>query len=96
MAAGRPVVLGRDIVSAGLVSDRQNALLVPPSDSASLSEALSRLLDDAELARRLSAAAKETVAATYGSEAVARTFAAFLESVARPEALKGRADVAAA
>lgn len=96
MAAGRPVVLGRDIVSAGLVSDRQNALLVPPSDSASLSDALSRLLDDAELARRLSAAAKETVASTYGSEAVARTFVAFLESVARPEALKGRADVAAA
>jgi glycosyltransferase involved in cell wall biosynthesis len=53
-----------------LVVDGETGLLVPPRDPAALREALERLLGDAELRRRLGAAARESVRRRLGWEAV--------------------------
>jgi len=59
MAAGLPVVASdipgyREVVRAGV-----DGLLVPPGDPAALAEAVGRILTDRDMARRLSAAARE-------------------------------------
>ena len=60
MSYALPVVAAQ---GAGLevVEDGRNGLLVPASDSTALASALVHLLDDAELAARLGAAARETI-----------------------------------
>jgi len=53
----RPVVAGSVGGIPDLVQDGSNGLLVDPSDTAGLADALVRVLDDRELAERLAAAA---------------------------------------
>ena len=61
MAAGVPVV-ATDLPSARLVlRDGENALLVPPDDPAALAAALSKLLDEPTLRKRIAARAKADV-----------------------------------
>lgn len=61
MASGVPVILGRAIGAAELVSDAVNGLLCDPAQPATLTVALRQLAGDPGLARRLGAAARETV-----------------------------------
>lgn len=96
MAAGKPVVVCAGVVSAGLVEDGRNALLVPPDDPPAVAGAVARILEDADLAASLGRHARETIRARFDSAAVARAFASLLEALPPPEALKGRAEVAAA
>jgi glycosyltransferase involved in cell wall biosynthesis len=70
MAHGRPVVAAAVGGLRDLVVDGETGLLVPPRDPAALREALERLLGDAELRRRLGAAARESVRRRLGWEAV--------------------------
>jgi glycosyltransferase involved in cell wall biosynthesis len=56
----RPVVASRVGGIPDLVEDRRNGLLVEPSDTAGLADALVRVLDDRELAERLGAAASSS------------------------------------
>lgn len=67
MACARPVVLSRikGLWAPELLIDGENCLLVPPGDSASLAAAISRLRNDAGLARRLGKAARKTVEAHF-------------------------------
>jgi len=53
LAARRPVVASAIPSLAGMLSDGENALLVPPDDPAALSAAIERLLADPMLAARL-------------------------------------------
>lgn len=70
MALGRPVVAS----AVGAVPDALDhggaGLLVPPEDPGALRAALARLLNDADLARRLAAAAHERVMRIYTPQAL--------------------------
>ena len=59
MAAGLPVVSSRVGGVPELVVDGVTGLLVPPGDPAAMAAALGRLLEDADLRRRLGAAGRE-------------------------------------
>jgi glycosyltransferase involved in cell wall biosynthesis len=76
LAAGKPVVATRVGVAPEVLSDGETALLVPAGEPAPLAEALDRLLDDAELRRRLGAAAGAAARARFSSGEVARALAA--------------------
>lgn len=57
MALGKPVVATRAVGTVDYVRDGENGLLVEPGDAAGLADALARLLQNPDLARRLAAAA---------------------------------------
>lgn len=61
MAAGVPIVASRVDGVPEILEDEVTGLLVPPGDPGRLAEACGRLLDDAALAGRLTAAARETI-----------------------------------
>jgi len=70
MAHGRPVVASAVGGLLDLVVDGETGLLVPPRDPPALRRALERLLGDAELRRRLGAAARERIRARFSWDAV--------------------------
>lgn len=61
MAAARPIVATRVAGIPDVISDGTHGLLVPPADPGALARAVSRLLADNGLARRLGAAARTRV-----------------------------------
>ncbi len=65
MALGKPVVASAAAGNLDLVDSGANGLLVPPLDPAAWAAAIDRLLTDAELARRLGAAARRTARETF-------------------------------
>jgi glycosyltransferase involved in cell wall biosynthesis len=83
MAYGRPVVAGAVGGLLDLVVDGETGLLVPPRDVGALRTALERLLGDAELRRRLGAAARERIKERFAWPAVTNaTIAAYEEALA--------------
>jgi glycosyltransferase involved in cell wall biosynthesis len=76
MAFGLPVVATRIGGNVDLVEDGVNGLLVEPGDPAQLAAALTRLLRDEPLARRLGAAARRTVLGGYTMD---RTVARYVD-----------------
>jgi glycosyltransferase involved in cell wall biosynthesis len=81
MAAGRPIVASDLPSSREVLSDGENALLVPPGDVSALAGALRRVLADDDLARRLASAAWEA-APRYSWDARARALRELFEEVA--------------
>ena len=81
MAAGRPIVASDLPSSREVLSDGENALLVPPGDVSALAGALRRVLADGDLARRLAGAAWEA-APRYSWDARARALRELFEEVA--------------
>ena len=78
MAHGRPVVASAVGGLRDLVVDGETGLLVPPGDVPALRGALGRLLGDAELRRRLGAAARERARELLSRDhAAAETVAAY-------------------
>jgi glycosyltransferase involved in cell wall biosynthesis len=65
MAAGKPVVASSVGGIPSVIADDANGLLVNPGDPAGLVEALSRLLADAAVRRRLGGAARQTIEEGY-------------------------------
>ena len=65
MAAGAPVVATRVGGTPEALVDGDTGLLVPPGDAGALAGAVSRLLDDRELAHRLGGAARRLIAARF-------------------------------
>lgn len=65
MARGRPVVATPVGGTPEVVTDGETGLLVPPRDPEALAEALRRVLDDRDLARRLGEAGRERVAQRF-------------------------------
>jgi glycosyltransferase involved in cell wall biosynthesis len=82
MACGLPVVTTAVSGIPELVADGENGLLVPPDDAAAVAAALRRLHDDPELARRLAACGRATVAERFDGDALARRLADLFREVA--------------
>ena len=59
MAAGAPIVCSDIHGYKGVVRRGEQALLVPPRDVKALTEALAKILDDAELRRRMSGSGRQ-------------------------------------
>ena len=74
MAAGRPVIASRVGGLQDIVQHDQTGLLVDPGDPAQLADHLDRLLDDPELRRRMGAAGRERVEATYDWRRIIRNY----------------------
>lgn len=85
MAHARPVVATAVGGLAEAIVDGQSGVLVPPGNTRALREALERVLADADLRRRLGAAARERVREHFSREVAARsTLAAYEEALSGP------------
>jgi glycosyltransferase involved in cell wall biosynthesis len=80
MAMGLPVVSTAVSGIPELVRHERDGLLVPEKDYEALAEALSRLLCDPELARRLGAAARDNAVRRFDAAANAAKLAEFLRA----------------
>ncbi|MBA3872435.1 MAG: glycosyltransferase family 4 protein [Anaerolineae bacterium] len=76
MASGRAIIASNLPSIAEVITDGENALLVPPSDAPALAAAIQRLRDDATLRQRLADAAYTEVMAHYTWEARAQNILA--------------------
>lgn len=84
LAAGVPVVQPQHGAFPELVEATGGGLLTVPGESADLSDALGRLMDDEELRRRLAAAGRVAVGQRYAIDALAaRTWELYESTVAR-------------
>jgi N-acetyl-alpha-D-glucosaminyl L-malate synthase BshA len=70
MSAGLPCVASRVAGISELIEDGQNGLLVEPEDVAGLAEALLKLLEDRELAKKLGDKARQSVIQTYNPDVI--------------------------
>ncbi|HEV8594920.1 MAG TPA: glycosyltransferase family 4 protein [Thermoplasmata archaeon] len=82
MAAGKPVVLSRGLVSPSLAEGEATCLLIPPDDPQALGDAIVRVLDDRGFAAALGARARERVRETFGSDVVAKDFLSLVDGIA--------------
>jgi L-malate glycosyltransferase len=83
MAAGRAIVATAVGGNTELVDHGCHALLVPPEDPAALARAISKLLSDRALARRLGSAARQRARERFGREAMVQRFEDFYEGLRR-------------
>lgn len=79
MAAGLPVVASAISGIPELVDDEVTGLLVPPKDPDALAEAIGRLLDDADLRRRIVTGARRRVREDYDLDVISAKLAALFE-----------------
>jgi glycosyltransferase involved in cell wall biosynthesis len=82
MASGLAVLSCRSVGVVDCLRDGDNGLLVEPGDYAALAEALTRLVNDAELRTRLAANALEECRRTYSWDAVGRQIMSVYEQLA--------------
>jgi glycosyltransferase involved in cell wall biosynthesis len=81
MLAERPVV-ATDVGSVReAVDDGMTGLLVPPDDAGALSDAIRRLLDDRQLARRLAAAGRAAVLERFRPEQMVSAYESLYDEV---------------
>ena len=85
MACGLPVVATAVGSVAELVAHEKTGLLVPPCDAHSLSEAIARLIDSAELRAVMGSAARAEVARRFSSRVTASRYVALYESAVKAE-----------
>jgi len=92
MAAGAPVVATRVGGTPEALDDGEAGLLVPPGDVAAITAAVSRLLDDRELACRLGRAARSVIAERFSVDRMVRsTENLYSELLARKQPRRPRA-----
>jgi glycogen synthase len=82
MARGLPVIASKVGGAAEIIDDGVNGLLVPPSDSAGLAQAIARLGADADLARKLRTGGVRTVREKYTQKQVTDRIEGYLLNVA--------------
>jgi glycosyltransferase involved in cell wall biosynthesis len=86
LCRGRPVVGANTGGIPDLVRDRENGILVDPTDAAALAEALVRVLSDRALAERLTAAARASVESfTATPEEYAASVGQLIAAVKEPQ-----------
>lgn len=81
MGAGIPVVASNIPGTNDLVEDGRNGLLFEAGDAAGLARLLAKVAGDAELRKKLSAAARRHVVRYYSAEAMARQYAKLYTSL---------------
>jgi phosphatidylinositol alpha-1,6-mannosyltransferase len=81
-AAGRPVVAGRSGGVEDAVEDGVSGILIDPEDPGALVEALSRLLRDPDLRRRMARAGRERVVTRFSQESGVAAFTEVLDELA--------------
>jgi glycosyltransferase involved in cell wall biosynthesis len=81
-AAGLPVVAGRSGAVDSVVAEGETGLLVPAGDAAALAGALSRLLEEPDLRRRMGAAAQTRAARVHNAATVATVLDRHLRALA--------------
>lgn len=69
-AAGVPIITSRAGGLPEAVADNVSGLLIPPADVAALTQALRRLLDDAELRRQMGEAGRARILAEFSIDAM--------------------------
>jgi glycosyltransferase involved in cell wall biosynthesis len=84
MLAGLPVVATRVSAIPEIVVDGQTGLLAPPGDAVAVAGALGRLLDDAELRRRLGASGLDRAHEDFSVRRMAEQTVAVYEEALRP------------
>ncbi len=82
LACGTPLVTADTPAARELLKDGESALLVPPGDPEALANALRRLADDPELARRLAAGGHAVYRDRASEEVLGRRWREILERVA--------------
>lgn len=82
-AAGRPAIVAETHGAAPPINAEQNALLAPRDDAAALAAALRRVLEDAELARRLVENGRRTYQAGFTRAAFVRSAMSLYDRIAR-------------
>ncbi len=83
MAAGRPVVASKVGGNVELLEHERTGLLYPSDDHVALARAMGRLVMDAELRRRLGAAARREAERRFSIPAMVQRMEAIYERVAR-------------
>jgi glycosyltransferase involved in cell wall biosynthesis len=86
MACGLPVITTAVGGITELVRDGRNGIVVPPGDAAAFADAIERSMTDADLRRRLGAAARRTVEREYDVDQAARRLEAVFTVGARATA----------
>jgi glycosyltransferase involved in cell wall biosynthesis len=81
MAAGLPVVATRVGGTAEVVQDLENGLLAPPSDPASLAEAICRYLDAPAFAAQMGSAARRRIVERYSMHMLVENTSRVYEAV---------------
>lgn len=83
LIAGTPVVVSDVGAISEVLRDEEDALLVPPGDSAALAQAIERLLRDPDLRQRLVASGRSRVRRAFSEERGVRSFMDVVEVVCR-------------
>lgn len=83
MAAGCATVYSRYGSGPELMVDGRDGLLVDPDEPAEIADAVSRVLDDDDLARRLGTAGRQRVLSSFASERLLPANVRFYENVIR-------------
>ena len=88
LAAGRPVIATESGGTPDILGGIEEALLVPPADARSLANALSVLMDDPALAKRLGERGRAHAFARYGHDRQCASIESLLDDLRgeRPEA----------
>ncbi len=81
MAAARPVIVSRVGGLPEVVEQGKTGLLIAPRDADALAEALARLLDDPDLAKKLGAAARRRVRAHFSLDRLGKEINAIYEEL---------------
>jgi glycosyltransferase involved in cell wall biosynthesis len=81
LACGTPLVTADTPAARELLTDGENALLVPPADATALAAAIRRLADDPALAHRLADAGRATYEARASEEVLGTQWRKLLESL---------------
>jgi glycosyltransferase involved in cell wall biosynthesis len=84
--AGASVIAADSLGPGLLVKNGENGVLVPVDDAVSMAEAIKRLCQDRDLAKKLSDAGRAVFADTYTEDKVARRYLDLFKTLAAPAA----------
>ncbi len=85
MARGKPVIATRAGGVDAVIDDHRTGLMIPPADSKALAEAVLKLLNDPEMARRIGRHGQELVQKKFGVSRMVEGYAALYREVLRAE-----------
>ena len=81
LACGTPLITADTRGARELLTDGENAILVPPGDPVALAEAMRRVAADPELARRLSAAGRQVYEEQASEDVLGPRWRALIEEL---------------